>query len=156
MTILATANELHTAGITVIPTNGKRPTITWKHYQTNPNTSSELTTWFTNPGTGLAIVTGKSSGNLEMAEIEGKALTHLPDIITLATDTGLIDLWTKATTGWAEQSPSGGIHWIYRLEGAPVPGNTPLARRHNPQTGRTETLTETRGQGGYFIAAPTS
>ncbi|WP_237222669.1 phage/plasmid primase, P4 family [Rothia nasimurium] len=156
MTILATANELHTAGITVIPTNGKRPTISWKHYQTNPNTSSELTTWFTNPTTGLAIVTGKSSGNLEMAEIEGKALTHLPDIITLANDTGLIDLWTKATTGWAEQSPSGGIHWIYRLQGTPVPGNTPLARRHNPQTGRTETLTETRGQGGYFIAAPTN
>lgn len=156
MSVLATAQELHHHGITIIPTHGKRPTIPWKHYQNNPNTTSEITGWFTNTTNGLAIVTGTTSGNLEMAEIEGKALTHLPTIINLAHDTGLTHLWEKATTGWAEQSPSGGIHWIYRVQGAPVPGNTPLARRHNPtQTPRYETLTETRGQGGYFIAAPT-
>lgn len=162
-TTQATAQTLHQAGLVVIPTandTSKRPAIPWKHYQNNPNTTAEINNWYGggNPrGYGLAIVTGRVSGNLEMAEIEGKALGRLPEIAQLATDTGLGELWAKMSTSWTEQSPSGGIHWIYRVDPTiKLPGNTKLARKHNPTgTPRWEVLTETRAEGGYFIAAPT-
>lgn len=160
----ATAQTLHHQGMVVIPTandTSKRPAIPWKHYQTNPNTTAEINGWYGegNPrGYGLAIVTGRVSGNLEMAEIEGKALNQLPEIAQLAADTGLGDLWQKINTAWTEQSPTGGIHWIYRVDPTiKLPGNQKLARRHNPDsTPRWEVLTETRSEGGYFIAAPTN
>lgn len=159
-----TALALHNNGITVIPTKpdtSKSPALAWKHYQNHPNTADEIRAWF-NPNHphnyGLAIVTGKNSGNLEMAEIEGKATHHIPEIAQLAQDTGLGDLWAKINNGWVEQSPTGGIHWIYRVDPTiKLPGNTKLARKHNPNgTPRWEVLTETRSEGGYFIAAPTT
>ncbi|MEX3610051.1 phage/plasmid primase, P4 family [Rothia sp. LK2588] len=162
--IQATAQNLHKHHINIIPTlndHTKRPALTWKHYQTNPNTTQEINTWFGNGNPhnyGLAIITGRVSGNLEMAEIEGKAIHRLPEIAALAEDTGLGALWARLTTAWTEQSPSGGIHWIYKVDPTiKLPGNTKLARKHNPNaTPKWEVLTETRAEGGYFVTAPTT
>lgn len=153
--IHTTAHQLHAAGVTTIPTRPdttKAPAVRWKPYTTTPPTPDQLDTWFTNPthNYGLGIITGHTSGNLEMTELEGRAAHHIPHLAELAHNTGLTPLWDRLTHGWTEQSPSGGVHFIYRLTGMDVPGNTKIARDTNH-----DVLAETRGQGGYFIAAPT-
>lgn len=161
-TILETALKLHHHGITIIPTKPdktKAPAFPWKHYQNNPNTTAEIQGWYSNGNPnnyGLAIVTGHTSLNIEMAEIEGKAINRFPEISQLAHASGLTNLWTKLNTSWVEKSPTGGLHWIYRVEeSVKLPGNTKLARHYTGGTPRWEVLTETRAEGGYFIAAPT-
>lgn len=166
-TTLDTIHELHQAGIVVVPvrTDGsKRPALNnWKQYQTTPPGWDVVTEWFDVPESlqsGVGILTGAISGNLEMVEIEGRALERLPDIRAYAEAVGLEGLWKKATTGWVEQSPSGGLHWFYYTEG-PVKGNTKLARRpatpeeleENPDE-KIKVLSETRGEGGFVVTAP--
>ena len=147
-----TAIGLHDAGISVVPvaTDGsKRPAIAWKPYTREPATRAQLATWFAGDA-GIGIITGAVSGNLEMLELEGRAAHHLPELAELAEATGLADLWKRISTGWLELSPSGGIHWFYRLDGD-VPGNTKLASDSDRVT-----LAETRGEGGFVVVAPTS
>ena len=54
----------------------------------------------------------------------------------------------RIETGYQERCPRGGYHLPYRCE--VVGGNQKLAFDEN-----LETLIETRGEGGCFIAAPT-
>lgn len=162
--LLADARALVAAGISVIPLRPgtKSPAIKWKEFQERRPTDGELVGWF-GPGStyGLAIVTGAVSGNLEMTEIEGRALPLLAAVGQLAKDSGLGDLYAKLTMGWLEVSPSGGYHWFYRLPEVPA-GNTKVAKRKatpdelaaNPAE-KVKVLSETRGEGGYVVAAPT-
>jgi len=162
--LLADARRLTAAGISVIPLRqgSKTPGIPkWAPYQERIATDAELSAWF-GPGStyGLAIVTGAVSGNLEMTEIEGRALPLLGDVMQLAGDSGLGPLMQKVG-GWLEKSPSGGLHWFYRLPEVPA-GNTKVARRKatadelvaNPGE-KVKVLSETRGEHGYVVAAPT-
>lgn len=149
--ILATALELHEAGYSVIPIRpdgSKSPAIPWKPYTHHAPTETDIRTWFTDPGNDIGVIQGTVSGNAELTEIEGRATHQLPDLKTLAHDTGLGDLWDTITTGWLELSPSGGLHFHYRVNG-PVPGNTKLAR-----TADHTVLVETRGEGGQVVVAP--
>jgi putative DNA primase/helicase len=69
----------------------------------------------------------------------------------LAQASGLGDLIKRIEAGYLEQSPSTGIHWLYRC--AEISGNSKLARR--PDGDRSiKVLIETRGEGGYVIIAP--
>lgn len=154
---LETALHLRNHHLSIIPTRPdgtKAPALPWKAYQTAPAPLAEVNEWYKDGNRrnlGIAIVTGKASDRLEMTEIEGRAAADLPKIAATMTERGHAKLWERLNAGWLELSPSGGFHWIYRLEaGAKVPGNTKLAR--NAQG---EVLAETRGEGGYFIAAPT-
>lgn len=154
---LETALHLRRNNLSIIPTRPdgtKAPALPWKAYQTAPAPITEVTEWYQdgNPrNLGIAVVTGAASNNLEMTEIEGRAAADLPKIAATMTERGHARLWERLNTGWLELSPSGGFHWIYRLEPADkVPGNTKLARNAHG-----EVLAETRGEGGYFIAAPT-
>jgi len=162
--LLAKARELTAAGISVIPIRQgtKAPGVPkWAPYQDRIATPAEIEAWF-GPGStyGLAIVTGAVSGNLEMTEIEGRALPLFADVVQLATDSGLGPLMAKVG-GWLEKSPSGGLHWFYRLAEVPA-GNTKVARRkatpdelaENPGE-KVKVLSETRGEHGYVVAAPT-
>ncbi|MFI8597714.1 phage/plasmid primase, P4 family [Rothia koreensis] len=161
-TINQTAHQLNHHRINTIPTRddtSKRPAIAWKQWATDPVPATNIDTWFPQ-GTnhGIGITTGQGSGNLEMTEIEGRAAHLIPTLIQRAKEAGHSELVNRIMAGWTEQSPSGGYHWIYRLEGMDVPGNTVLAQKPNtdPDTTRkVDVLIETRGQGGYFIAAPT-
>ncbi|QQO78149.1 phage/plasmid primase, P4 family [Actinomyces sp. HMT897] len=164
--VLAAALTAHATGYSPIPirpadTNGdKRPAVPWKPYQTTPATTDQIHTWFDQPGRyGLAVATGV--GNLLMIELEGRATSHLADLTTTANNNGASALWTRVLTGWLESSPSGGIH-VYVRTTSPTPGNEKLATRPATQEdhadgyqGRTVTLAETRGQGGYTVIAPT-
>lgn len=152
--ILDTAHALHAAGISVVPVQAdgsKRPAgRSWKQYTTGRATAPELDTWFTTPGYGLGVVTGAISGNLEMAEVEGRAAERVPELTQLADASGLGELWHRLNHGWVERSPSGGLHWFYRLADQ-VPGNTKIAR-----TAKRLVLAETRGEGGFVVVAPSA
>ena len=157
--ILLRALELANEGISVVPvaTDGsKRPGVsTWKQYQEKRPTTSELMTWFTG-AQGVGVICGAISGNLEMLELEGRAVAdklHI-ELKELAQASGLGDVWQRLNEGYVEMTPSGGLHWLYRIDGV-VPGNTKLARR--PGEGdRIDVLAETRGEGGFVIVAPTN
>jgi putative DNA primase/helicase len=120
--------------------------------------------WFTGNPPGLAVLCGAVSGHLEMLELEGRAVTEgmgqrLVESVRAA---GLSELWERiAVEGYAERTPSGGVHLLYRLRDAPVGGNLKLARRPATEaelavepTEKIKTLAETRGEGGYTIVAP--
>ena len=152
--ILTAAQQLHTAGIRVIPIasdGSKRPTL--RSWPTHATTTADLEHWFTgdNPHQALGVVCGDPSGGLEMLEVEAghdDAVTELRDI---AEASGLADLWYRVMTGWMEQSPSGGYHWFTRLAEGEVPGNTKLAK-----TADKKVIAETRGTGGQTVLAPSA
>ena len=155
------------AGCSVIPIRAdgtKKPTFDWKQFMTTPARRSQVEHWFAhNPQLGIGIICGKVSGNLEMLELEGRAATgdDISKIMSECERLGVDRLFTSLMTdGYAEWTPSGGLHFLYRISGHEVPGNTKVARRlatpeemqHPKDTIRV--LAETRGEGGYLVAAP--
>lgn len=162
--VAAAATAWAAAGYSVVPTRTdgtKAPAGEWKRYTTAAATTDQLATWYSNGQPGVGLVCGQVSGNLEMLELEGRAVADgaLQKLRELVAATGLTDIWQRLTTGYAEWTPSGGLHLLYRVDGAPIPGNTKLARRPgplDPATGKptVEVLAETRGEGGYVVVAP--
>ncbi|MFD2792563.1 bifunctional DNA primase/polymerase [Promicromonospora vindobonensis] len=151
-TVLDTALELVTLGYSVLPIRAdgsKAAAVTWRPYITTAADETQVRTWFADPTTGLAVVQGAVSGGAELAEIEGRAAHRITELRALAEEFDLVDLWQRLTTGWLEMSPSGGFHFHYRVVGTPVPGNLKLARAADKVV-----LAETRGEGGYVVAAP--
>ncbi|TDD32461.1 hypothetical protein E1287_22490, partial [Actinomadura sp. KC06] len=153
-TLTAAALALHDAGLSVIPAaidGTKAPLGAWKRYQHERMSVDELKGWFDGEHPGIGIVCGAISGNTEMTELEARAVQAgiLAQLVQLADETGLGDLARRLLTGYLEQSPSGGLHILYRLDGAPVPGNLKLAR-----TADRLPLIETRGEGGFVVVAP--
>jgi putative DNA primase/helicase len=133
----------------------KRPATRWSDYIVTAPTLEQVEQWWANGHQyGIAVICGSVSGNLEMTEIEGRAFSYdnITEIRNLLDEAGHSDLWDylNSSSGYVEQSPSGGIHFLYRVGDHDVPGNTKIA--HNEQL---ECLAETRGEGGYVIVAPT-
>lgn len=152
--VLIQAIKCAQAGLSVIPVHAgeKRPALnSWKQYQQAPASLEQVIAWYTqHPEWGLGIACGQVSGNLEMLELEGRAAHLEEQIIDLAENSGLGDLVGHVFyEGWTETTPTGGIHYYYRLK-TPVEGNQRLA-----QTPNREVLAETRGEGGYVVIAPT-
>ncbi|WP_018254003.1 phage/plasmid primase, P4 family [Salinispora mooreana] len=169
----------HDAGACVLPakTDGsKAPAVgSWVQYQTSRPTRNQIESWFAGSHPGLGLICGAASGNLEMLELEGRAVADgaLTELTKLVTDAGMADLWLRVTAnGYAERTPSGGLHILYRLSGGPVPGNTKLASRparddeltnneravleRNPHHTIVRGLAETRGEGGFVVVAPSA
>jgi putative DNA primase/helicase len=157
----------HQAGCSVVrvATDGtKRPLGAWKQYQATAADTDALTAWFTGGHPGVGVVTGAVSGNLEMLELEGRAMAVglMAQIRDLAEASGLDQLLDRVLAGYAEFTPTGGFHLYYRVDG-PVAGNTKLARRpatadelaENP-VDKVKVLVETRGEGGFVVVAPSA
>lgn len=153
------------AGCSVVrvATDGtKRPLGAWKQYQTSAADPATLTAWFTGGHPGVGVVTGAVSSNLEMLELEGRAMTVglMAQMRELADASGLLELLERVLAGYAEFTPTGGFHLYYRVSG-PIAGNTKLARRpatadelaENP-VDKVKVLVETRGEGGFVVVAP--
>jgi hypothetical protein len=166
VTLLDAALDLHKHGCSVVPaaTDGtKRPAIAWKNGQARRAEASQLDDWFGNRihrvtplYDGLGVITGAISGNLEMLEVEGRASHLVSELAKLMADNGFADLWTRLCSGYLEQSPSGGLHWLYRVDG-PARPNTKLARRPHPDNpALVDVLIETRGEGGFTVTAPSA
>ncbi len=161
-------------GLSVLPANVqlKFPALShWKTYQDRLPTRTEVHAWFSNPHSGLCVVTGAVSGNLEMIDFDfeaelfddwqSKILEAAPDLLPRLV---------------VETTQSGGRHVIYRCR-EPISGNLKLAQRKIPTSNGDEiiiakkpckprqdkdgtwsvtiTLIETRGQGGLFLCDPT-
>jgi putative DNA primase/helicase len=157
MTVAQAARQWRQAGVSIIPilNNGtKRPTIRWAEYQARVPELGEVDQWWSNGHDyGLALICGSVSGNLEMTEIEGRAASGdcLVTIEEAMRQVGAAATWSLLTTdGYMEMSPSGGIHFLYRISDHPVPGNEKIAADADRLV-----LAETRGEGGYVIVAPT-
>lgn len=133
----------------------KRPATRWRDYIATAPTLDQVEQWWSNGHAyGIAVICGSVSGNLEMTEIEGRAFTYenITEIRNLLDEAGHRDLWDylNSSSGYVEHSPSGGIHFLYRIGDHEVPGNTKIAKDE-----ANEVLAETRGEGGYVIVAPT-
>jgi hypothetical protein len=155
--ILTTALRFAAAGISAVPVaadGSKRPGLSaWKDYQNRQPTPEELMGWFGKKQDGVGIICGAVSGNLEMLELEGRAVAkklHI-ELREIFEQSQHGELWTRLVNGYMEATPSGGIHWLYRVSDGSIPGNTKIAQAAGEDGG---CLAETRGEGGFVITAP--
>ena len=98
------------------------------------------------------------SGNLEALDFDCPATYRA--FVDLAIAAGLGELVERIEAGSLEETPGGGRHWFYRCD--EIAGNTKLARRLKRREEMRDEhdtiapLIETRGQGGYIVAAPSN
>ena len=156
-TILEAAIRWEAAGAVALPvrTDGtKAPGLaTWKQYQTQHPAPEDTVAWFSGGTDGVGVLTGSVSGQLEMIELEGRAVDSglWEQYQAAADDNGMAELLARVVAGYCEVTPSGGIHLLYRVGDGLVRPNTKLAR-----TADREVLIETRGEGGFVVVAPSS
>jgi hypothetical protein len=157
---LAVALRFLAQGIACIPAANdgtKRPAIEWKKYQRQLPTPDEAVKWFGTTSYGIGVVTGAVSGNLEMLELEGRAVAqrmHI-EIAEIANNSGLGSLWSRLNSGYVEVTPSGGLHWLYRVSDGEIGGNLKLACKPG-ENGGVDVWAETRSEGGFTITAPSA
>ena len=164
--ILDAALSAHRVGLCVYPPaedGTKRPMGEWKAYQKKRPGEADVRSWY-GSRTGLGLVCGAVSGNLECLEFEGRAMrAGLGDEFTdRGNDVGLGELLERISTGYLEETPSGGLHALYRVDGK-IGGNTALARRPATRAelsadpnAKIKPLIETRAEGGYIVTAPSN
>ena len=117
--ILQAAIDFYNAGISVVPAKNdgsKAPIGSWKQYQVQRADIAQLEEWFGSGHSGIGVVCGQVSGNLELLELEGRAVAAgmLQQARELAFNSGLQELWDPIAFGYVEVSPSGGMHFLYR------------------------------------------
>lgn len=158
----------HDAGCSIIPIRAdgtKKPLFEWKDLMIErAKREAVYGQFFRQPQLGIGIVCGKVSGDLEMLELEGRAATgdDIDKIMSECEMRGVAGTFTSLMhEGYAEWTPSGGIHFLYRIADHEVPGNTKIARRLATEEELAEkpgdkikVLSETRGEGGYLVVAP--
>lgn len=158
-TIREIARQYVAHGFSVLPilANGsKSPAIpSWKSLQSTPPTARDIEEWFGNGGhLGLGIIGGQVSHSLEILDFDDVSLYE--KFLVAAEQAGLSPLLDRMRAGCEESTPRG-IHLPYYC--SEIAGNTKLAKRpattEEATTGlREKALIETRGEGGYVIAAP--
>lgn len=136
-------------GCSVIPTaRSKKPECrNWKPYQTSPASTKQIRKWFTAAPHGIAIVCGRVSGGIVCLDFDTKN-DHEGNVFDRWCDT-----IEKIRPGFVEElvveeTPSSGYHCIFRTKQGER--NRKLATNEDG-----EVLIETRGEGGYFVCAPT-
>lgn len=171
--------KFYAKGFNVLPVKSdktKAPDVSdWKQYENEPQVRADIERFIAQKPRGLGVVCGQGSENLEMLEFEGRAVAEgvYTKFTAAISNYGLDKLWARVAGGYMEFSPSGGMHFLYRVSDREVPGNTVFARRaetdtemtargwteaekkRGAQTRRAKTWIETRGQGGYVVVAPT-
>jgi hypothetical protein len=158
--LCAAAREWYDAGYCVVPAHedgGKRPWGLWKQYQSERLPIEEVEALLnTGNYTGIGVITGHVSGNVEMIELEGRAVRNgsLDFLRDLAKRNHIDELFDRLIHGCSELSPNVGHHFFARCSDEPIPDNMKLARQKNRETGEVEVLSETRGNGGFVIVAP--
>lgn len=178
-TILDAALEAHDAGLCVIRAQadtskaplGRGRSPKWEKFATGEDrpTRDDLVTWFGSGHPGMGLVCGAPSGGLEMFEFEGRAVTEglATRFIDACVAAGLEQVVDRVFAGYFENTPSGGIHVLYRCDET---GNVKLAKTEKrPKLGADGSpvcdvngevvmarfdLIETKGEGGFTIVAP--
>lgn len=155
--LIDTARTYTGDGISITLTDDRKVSIgSWKDFQSRLITDKEIQER-SQKASGIAIICGSISGGLEVIDIDlkydltGTLYKRLMDAIPDVIADKLVTARTK----------SGGVHFYYRV--ASVHPNIKLARRHVSDTEASDNphvkvmvLIETRGEGGYVVAPPTS
>ena len=154
-----TARILREQGISTVPIKAgdKVPLVAWKAYQQRLPEEAEIERWFARPTNRIALIAGGAVGVgcLDFDEKYGRGI--LARFAARAEEVGLDYLIGQLIR---QRTPSGGFHLVWRCSGSPMV-NQKLASR--PPTDselqasphlRELTLIETRGEGGYFVIAP--
>jgi putative DNA primase/helicase len=135
----------------------KAPEGFWKVYQRRLPTVAELRGWYADGRrTGLGIVCGAVSGNVECLEFDEASIYQA--FLDAARWAGLTDLVALIRAGFEEASAGGGIHWLYFC--STIAGNTTLASRPTIEAERRhprdllKVTIQTRGEGGYVVTSP--
>ena len=150
MTILEAACKFVKKGCSILPTKpDKSPNVkAWKGVNID---LKEFNTAF-----GIGIKCGKASDGVECLDFDnhfGDAKKNLSEYLK---EPLVLEIYNKYKLS-IESTISGGFHMIYRCD--KVDGNQKLAsrpkwdeisKRHKP-----DAIIETRGEGGYFVVAPT-
>lgn len=147
-----TARAAHQAGISCIPIRGdgtKSPAVRWKTYQHQQPSLAEVKLWFSHSSYGLAFITGRVSGGLELLDFDTRDIYQA--WAKQMRVKGLTFLLERLERGYLEETPHG-IHLLYRC--ARIEGNQKLARKCTISSTQVTSLIETRGEGGYGIVAP--
>ena len=167
--VYAAARRWQALGVCTVPVKddgSKAPFGEWKQYQKRLPTDEELLAWHQAGTSGLGIVTGRTDRDdgcgIEMFEPEGRAVREgiWDEFLGRIAEAGLTECWDRIAAGYHEKTPGGGTHYYWLC--ADYSGNIKLATRlateeelaENPDDTH-KTLLETRGRGGYSVAAPT-
>jgi len=140
------------AGLSVVRASKqtKAPLDNWKEFQNRRPTLEEIDDSFRQvyANTGLFIICGKVSGNLEVLDfdLQGEKFDPWRDLVE-AKAPGLVERLL------VQKTQSNGKHIGYRCPGATIPGNSQLALRLIED--KPKALIETRGEGGGILADPT-
>src|SRR5215472_6864124 len=132
----------------------KAPLGAWTGAPSPRAAADTVRTWFHGGHPGVGVVCGGVSGHLEMLAIEGRAVTDgtAGTFLAALTEHGLGHITEHILTGYSETSPSGGVHFFYRVTGGESRGNLKLAQRSTADG--VVPLLETRGEGGFVVVAP--
>lgn len=162
MKLLEQAKKYAKHKYSIIATDAhKRPIGLWKEYQSEIASEDKINGMFSNSRvSGIAVICGKVSSCLEVIDVDSKHdITGQlwQDYIQAITDAN-IELAQKLLIA---KTINGGYHIYYRCE--TIEGNKKLAsrettaeeRENNPHE-KVLVLIETRGEGGYVIAAPSA
>ena len=144
--------EAHRAGLSTLPLrSNKRPAIaSWgERVDTQPD---ELTVRReAREAEGFAICCGGPT-RLQVLDFESRFAEHTEEFQHRLNVMGLHDLFTSWLKGYFVSTPSGGFHVAVHVEGNDTPpGNQKLAMNTEGHV-----LVETRGHGGYVVAAPSN
>jgi putative DNA primase/helicase len=168
MGLLQEAVAWYVAGYMPLPTKvdgSKAPAVTtWTQFQKERPSLAEVIELFQIDSDGLGLLCGEISGGLEMLELEGRAMAegYMPRLEQAFLDHDMGMLLNRIANGYVERTPSGGIHFYYRVQGYSK-RNTKLARRPatpdeltiNPDE-KLKVLIETRAEGGFTVIAPSA
>ena len=159
-TVEARIRAYQAAGINCLPAWGdkapehisqKAPAGKWTEVQTKRQTAADYKDVLRKLPDSIGVICGTTS-NIEALDFDH--MQAYEDFLKLAAKAGLEPLIKRIAAGYEERSPNG-VHWLYRLKlkaGQAFPGNQKWATRGAGD--KTETLIETRGQGGYIVTAP--
>ncbi|MET9293263.1 hypothetical protein [Streptomyces sp. NPDC003077] len=171
------ARELHDAGLCVLPVKVNDGVVSgvrgWTLYKSVRSTPEQHDAWFTGTRhTGIGVVHGKVSGNLETIEFKGHAVRDglLDEVTDILTGAGFGREWRTILSGWVTESPCGDRCFRVRVVGASVPRSTKLARRlareveytqqehrrlaKRPRAEIVRVRIETRGEGDFGAVEP--
>jgi len=130
-----------------------RPRHGWAPFMERLPTQSELEKWFNCWGSrsGIAVVCGQVSGNLEVIDIDSAEYAERWLSRVSAQASGLLDKLVLV------QTPRPGLHAYFRC---PVIGGSAKVAAiavpsENGEQVNAETIIETRGEGGYALIPPT-
>lgn len=159
MSLLDTAELYNKHNLNVLPVHlsDKRPAIPeWKSLQEKFSSQEEVQALFagTNGVHGIAVVCGKISLYLHCIDFDNK-LGNIEKVYKEFCNIPEVNEIVRQNQIVIEKTQSGGYHFVFRCR--IEVGNEKLARAVAPKTdgkAKIETIIETRGEGGYFVCAP--